>query len=97
MVERWFREIIAKRNPPRRVQQRTRIEQAIRSYIDTHFDDPKPFVWTADLKDILPRISRAHETLDTLETDVTDCPLVQVQFDFATLILLDLFPNLVSH
>ena len=35
------------------------LEQAIQSFIDTHNDDPKPLVWTADLKDILPKIVRA--------------------------------------
>jgi hypothetical protein len=29
-----------------------------------HNENPKPFVWTADLKDILPKIVRAHERLD---------------------------------
>lgn len=66
MVERWFREIITKRIRRGVFHSVPALEQAIRAYIDTHNDDPKPFVWTADLKDILPKISRAHETLDVV-------------------------------
>jgi len=43
------------------------LEQAIQEYLAAHNASPKPFVWTAELKDILPKIARAHETLDTLE------------------------------
>ena len=36
-------------------------------YIAAHNQDPKPLVWTADLKDILPKILRAHETMDKMQ------------------------------
>jgi hypothetical protein len=42
------------------------LEQAVYDYVDGHNDDPQPFVWTADLADILPQTARAHETLDTV-------------------------------
>ncbi len=63
LVERWFREIIAKRVRRGTFRSVRALEQAIQSFIEAHNDDPKPFVWTADLKDILPKIVRAHEKL----------------------------------
>jgi len=64
MVERWFGAITTKRIRRGSFRSVEQLEAAIRDFIDTHNDDPKPFVWTADLKDILPRIVRAHEALD---------------------------------
>ena len=64
MVERWFREITTKRIRRGSFRCVEQLEAAIQEFIDTHNDDPKPFVWTADLNDILPKIMRAHEALD---------------------------------
>lgn len=64
MVERWFREITTKRIRRGSFRNVEQLETAIQDFIDTHNDDPKPFVWTADLKDILPKIARAHDALD---------------------------------
>lgn len=36
-------------------------------HLAAHNANPKPFVWTAQLHDLLPKIIRAHETLDTLK------------------------------
>lgn len=67
LVERFFREIITKRIRRGVFRSVTALEQAIQDYLAAHNDSPKPFVWTAELKDILPKIARAHETLNTLE------------------------------
>ena len=64
MVERWFREITTKRIRRGSFRSVEQLEAAIQDFIDTHNGDPKPFVWTADLKDILPKIARAHDALD---------------------------------
>jgi transposase len=64
MVERWFREITTKRIRRGSFRSVEQLEAAIQEFIDTHNDDPKPLVWTADLKDILPKIMRAHAALD---------------------------------
>jgi transposase len=64
MVERWFREITTKRIRRGSFRSVEQLEAAIQAFIETHNDDPKPFVWTADLKDILPKIARAHDALD---------------------------------
>ena len=63
MIERWFRQITTKRIR-RGVFPRVEVlEKAIHDYINTHNQDPRSFVWTADLPDILPKTVRAHETL----------------------------------
>jgi transposase len=65
MVERWFRDITTKRIRRGSFPSAEALEKAIHDYIAAHNHDPKPFVWTADLKDILPKIVRAHQALDT--------------------------------
>jgi transposase len=64
MVERWFREIITKRIRRGVFHSVAMLEEAIQQFIDAHNDKPKPFVWTATLQEILPKIIRAHATLD---------------------------------
>ena len=67
LVERWFREITTKRIRRGTFRSVRVLEQAIYDYIEGHNDDPQPLVWTADLADILPKIARAHESLDTVQ------------------------------
>jgi len=67
LVERWFREIITKRLRRGTFRSVRALEQAVYDYIDRHNHDPKPFHWTADLADILPKIVRAHQALDSLQ------------------------------
>ena len=64
IVERWFREITTKRIRRGSFTSVAQLEAAIYSFIETHNEDPTPLVWTADVKDILPKIARAHEALD---------------------------------
>lgn len=65
LVERFFREIITKRIRRGVFRSVEQLEQAIHAYLAAHNADPKPFVWTATLAQILPKILRAHETLHT--------------------------------
>jgi transposase len=67
LVERWFREITTKRIRRGSFRSVDALVQAIQDFIAAHNEDPRPFVWTADLKDILPKIMRAHEKLDTIK------------------------------
>ena len=67
LVERFFREIITKRIRRGAFRSVAALEQAIHDYIAAHNAAPKPFVWTAQLHELLPKIIRAHETLDTLK------------------------------
>jgi len=67
MVERWFREITTKRIRRGSFRSVDALEQAIQDFIAVHNEDPRPFVWTADLNVILPKIMRAHEKLNTIK------------------------------
>lgn len=63
IIERWFREITVKRIRRGTFRSIESLEKAIHDYIQAHNKNPKPFTWTADLADILPKIVRAHEAL----------------------------------
>jgi len=67
LVERFFREIITKRIRRGVFVSVEALEKAITDYLKGHNAHPKPFVWTAQLKDILPKIARAHEKLDSIK------------------------------
>jgi transposase len=57
LVERWFAELTAKwlrRGTHRSVAE---LQQAIRTWIDTWNDDPKPFVWTKTADQLLDTIA----------------------------------------
>jgi len=67
MIERWFREITTQRIRRGSFRSVDALVQVIQDFIETHNEDPRPLVWTADLKDILPKIMRAHEALDKMQ------------------------------
>jgi len=65
IVERWFRNLTTRRIRRDSFSSVDALIRTIEAYIAHHNADPRPFVWTADLKDILPKIVRAHAALDT--------------------------------
>jgi transposase len=65
LVERWFREIITKRIRRGTFRSVKALRQAIDNFISAHNHDPKPFVWTAPIEQLLPKIVRAHQALDS--------------------------------
>jgi len=67
MVERWFRDLTTRRIRRDSFGSVEALIRTIQAYIAHHNADPRPFVWTADLKDILPKIVRAHAALDTIK------------------------------
>jgi hypothetical protein len=40
------------------------LESAIQDYLEHHNADPKPFVWTAAVSDILQKVARGRQTLE---------------------------------
>ena len=42
------------------------LETAIQDYLDHHNADPKPFVWTVAAADILQKVARGRQTLDSV-------------------------------
>lgn len=65
IVERWFRDLTTRRIRRDSFASVEALIHTIERYIAHHNADPRPFVWTADLKDILPKIVQAHAALDT--------------------------------
>jgi len=42
------------------------LETAIQGYLDNHNADPKPFVWTAKADQILEKVARGRQALESL-------------------------------
>jgi len=66
LIERWFREITDKRIRRSAFTSVPQLIQAIMAYIDQHNDDPKAFVWTAKVEEILEKVRRARAVLDKM-------------------------------
>ena len=64
MVERFFRDLTAKRLRRGIFRDVEELIGAISDYIDSHNDNPKPFIWTAQASDILEKVKRARKALD---------------------------------
>ena len=62
-VERWFRELTDKALRRGTFGSVPDLIAAIQEYIDTHNNDPKPYVWTATAESILAKVARARTTL----------------------------------
>lgn len=65
MVERFFRDLTQHRL--RRGVFRSVLEliDALDEYVDQHNENPKPFIWTAKATDILAKVMRARNALNT--------------------------------
>jgi transposase len=59
MVERFFRDLTVKRLRRGVFHSVAELHQAIREYIDEHNKKPKPYLWTAQARDILEKVKRA--------------------------------------
>jgi transposase len=46
------------------------LETAIQDYLDHHNADPKPFVWTVAAADILQKVARGRQTLESVHSHV---------------------------
>ena len=65
MVERFFRDITDKRIRRDSFTSVVELELAIDLYVAKHNADPKPFIWTAQAKDILAKVIRANRHLSS--------------------------------
>jgi transposase len=68
LIERFFREITDKQIRRGSFENVAELVDAITAFIDRHNDDPKPFVWTASVQDILEKVRRARNSLDKVES-----------------------------
>ena len=65
MVERFFAEITQKRIRRGVFKSVAELESAIMTYLDNHNAAPKPFVWTKSAGQILEKVARAKEALES--------------------------------
>ena len=66
LVERWFREITDKRIRRGAFHSVPALIQAIEDYIDNHNQNPRVFVWTATVSQIMSKVAISKEALDAL-------------------------------
>lgn len=66
MIERFFRDLTESRIRRGVFQNLEQLIMAIGDYIDSHNENPKPFIWTATASDILEKVTRAHTALNNV-------------------------------
>lgn len=66
LVERWFRELTDKALRRGVFHSVPNLIASIEAYLDAHNDDPKPFVWTATVEDILAKVARGRVALQAV-------------------------------
>ena len=71
LVERWFGELTEKAVRRGVFFSVPDLIQAIEAYLNAWNSDPKPFIWTAKLEDILRKIERARAKLESIQPGST--------------------------
>lgn len=66
LVERWFRELTENRIRRGSFNSVPDLIAAIKEYLDTHNQNPRVFVWSAPVEQILSKIGKCKEALDAL-------------------------------
>ena len=66
LVERWFREITDKRIRRGTFKSVPDLIAAIKKYLENHNQNPRVFVWSAPVEQILAKIAKCKEALDAL-------------------------------
>jgi len=64
LVERWFAEITSQRIRRGSFRNVKELILAINTYIESHNQNPRVFVWTASVQSIMNKISKCKEALD---------------------------------
>jgi len=65
MVERFFAEITRNRIRRGAFKSVAELKSAIHDYLDNHNANPKPFVWTKSANEILEKVARAKQALES--------------------------------
>ena len=71
LVERWFGELTQKAVRRGAFVSVPELEQAIEAFLGAWNENPKPFIWTAKLEDILKKIERARAKLESIQPGST--------------------------
>jgi DDE superfamily endonuclease len=66
MVERFFGRITEDRIRCGVFESLAELESAIMAYLDRHNANPKPFIWTKSAGEILEKVARAEQALESL-------------------------------
>src|SRR5207248_1066716 len=66
MIERWFRNITDQRIRRDAFKSVPQLVAAIEDYIQKHNENPQPFIWTAQVQDLLEKVRRARAVLDKM-------------------------------
>jgi hypothetical protein len=66
MVERFFAEITRNRIRRDAFRSVTQLKDAIMEYLENHNADPKPFIWTKSAGEILEKVARAKQVLESI-------------------------------
>ena len=64
LVERWFRELTDKALRRGAFDSVSDLITSIQEYIDSHNDDPRPYIWTATAESILAKVARGRIALE---------------------------------
>jgi transposase len=72
LVERWFAALTDKQLRRNSFRSTRELEVAIRTYLDQHNAQPKPFVWTKSADQILDSIARYCRRINTQDTSGRD-------------------------
>src|SRR5712692_5745852 len=67
LVERWFRELTEKAIRRGSFLSVPDLKQAIEEFMDTWNENPKPFIWTATVADIIKKIDRARAKVEQIK------------------------------
>ena len=71
LVERWFRELTEKAIRRGSFLSVPDLKQAIEEFMHTWNENPKPFIWTATVEDIIKKIDRARAKLEQIKPGST--------------------------
>ncbi len=71
LVERWFRELTDKAIRRGSFASVPELKQAIEEFMHAWNEQPKPFVWTATVEDIIKRIDRARKKAEQIKPGST--------------------------
>jgi transposase len=66
LVERFFSELTTRQLKRLAVNSVADLQEAITAYIDSRNRQPKPYVWTASVEQIIAKVERGKQTLATL-------------------------------
>jgi len=67
MVERWFRELTDKAIRRGVFVSVPDLEKAIADYLEAWNENPRPFIWTATVGEIVKKLARARQKLETIK------------------------------